>query len=388
MAREKSTNGGGMPIIPGGKLAAQLEGEEGYDRDSLNVLPLSIFPFENESLRHARLIMNAHLESVVEVFHDKHSGSGQLSVSEAEKEFGPQSGGSRTDMMVLRALGSLHSYDVFSLRYSLRELGIQVNDLEALKLSPQRVKLLTRYMKEFTRPLIGEIYGGDVEVQDFEDVVALFNQPNVDDARKKLRIMADRLGIELSDLPKFLEDYGDIFLSLSYYQQCLDEIRPTIDDFLHSIEEIQKHPQFTHNINLMKVCRTMHRTVSGLMKALAARFDSFERSTRNMWHNISAEKFREVAAMIESYHTTIGGELCSLSVKMDAWREHFPNSSVGGLSRRADFIMTDIRQGIENIREIEHAKPKQPPAGPPADPKAISTDAPRAASENSEEDAG
>jgi hypothetical protein len=376
MAADNTDSGNKLPITAGGKLATMLDEEDDYDRDSLNILPLSIFPFENESLRHARLIMNAHLESVVEVFHDKQSGSGQLDVGEAEKEFGPMSGGSRTDMMVLRALGSLHSYDVFSLRYSLRELGIEVNDLEALKLSDQRVKQLTSYMKDFTHPLIQEIYGNeDVDIQNFGDVIALFKNPDMGEARKKLRIMADKLGVDLADLPKFLEDYGDIFLSLSYYQQCLDEIRPTIKDFLRSIEEIQNNPQFLHNINLMKTCRMMHRTVGGLMKALASRFDSFEESTRNMWHNISAEKFREVEAMIESYHTTIGGELCSLSVKMDAWKQHFPNRRTGGPARRADFLMTDIRQGIENIIEIERAGPR-PKKTMPKNPKAISEEAP------------
>jgi hypothetical protein len=381
-----------MPFSENGKIAAMLEEEEDFDRNSLHTLTLNIIPFENESLRHARLIMNTHLESVVEVFHGRQSGSGQLDVGEAEKEFGPASGGSRTDMVILRALGELHSYDVFSLRVAMRELGIEVNDVEALRLSDQRIKELTAYMKEFTHPLIMEIYGSnDVDIQNFEDVVGLFKDPDVERARDKMRMMADKLGIELNELPKFLEDYGDIFLSLSYFKQCLDQIKPTIKDFRRSIEEIEEHPQLIGNQNLMKTCRRMRLTVDGLLRALASRFETFEESTRHMWENISAEKFREVEALIESYHTTIGGELCSLSVKMDAWKAKFPNRRTGGPARRADFLMTDIRQGIENIREIERAAP-QPNKIMPANPKKISGQAPGdaksadAASETSEQE--
>ncbi len=42
--------------------------------------------------------------------------------------------------------------------------------------------------------------------------------------------------------------------------------------------------------------------------------NNVERSTQDMWDNISAERFHQVEDMIESFHTTIGGELCSLSV--------------------------------------------------------------------------
>jgi hypothetical protein len=98
--------------------------------------------------------------------------------------------------------------------------------------------------------------------------------------------------------------------------------------------------------------------VTNLMLTLTARFESFEESTQDMWDNISYERFRSVEAMIKSYHTTIGGELCSLSVKMDAWKKLFPSKRAGGPARRADFILTEIRQGIDKIREIEESAPK------------------------------
>ena len=61
--------------------------------------------------------------------------------------------------------------------------------------------------------------------------------------------------------------------------------------------------------------------------------------------------------MISSYHTTIGGVLCSLSVKMEAWARLFPTLSSGGPGKRAEFIMSEMKQGMENIQEIEDSAP-------------------------------
>ncbi len=61
--------------------------------------------------------------------------------------------------------------------------------------------------------------------------------------------------------------------------------------------------------------------------------------------------------MIESYHTTIGGVLCALSVKMDAWARLFPKKDSGGPVKRAEFIMSEMRQGIDKFQKIEDSAP-------------------------------
>ena len=62
-------------------------------------------------------------------------------------------------------------------------------------------------------------------------------------------------------------------------------------------------------------------------------------------------------SLIESYHTTIGGVLCALSVKIDAWHNLFPSHDTGGPVKRAEFIMSEMKQGIENIQKIETSAP-------------------------------
>ena len=51
-----------------------------YDRDSLHVLPLCIVPLETHALQRTRMIKNAQLESVIEMFEGKSTGSGQIKI--------------------------------------------------------------------------------------------------------------------------------------------------------------------------------------------------------------------------------------------------------------------------------------------------------------------
>jgi hypothetical protein len=52
------------------------------------------------------------------------------------------------DMTNMRKVGALPSDDVYSLRISLREMNIVVNDHDALKLSDSMSKELTAYMAD------------------------------------------------------------------------------------------------------------------------------------------------------------------------------------------------------------------------------------------------
>lgn len=328
------------------------------DRDSLYILPLAMVPVQTAALRRARLIKNARLQSAIEFFEGADIGSGQLPVEDLRKEFGWSRVPPHPDLVLLRKLALLSSYDVYSLRILLRQHGIVVNDLDAFRLSPAKVQDLTTYMTEFTRPLMVQIYGDeDRSIQTFDDIVALFRDPDVRKARDKLKNMADRLGIGLAEIPKFLEDYGDIFLSLSYYRNCLDRISPVIDTFLHSLREIRGNYQLKQDNNLMHTCDVIEVAINDMMSSITGRFENFDRSTKDLWNNLTAERFRKVETAITSYHTTIGGVLCALSVKIDAWSASFPYKNSGGPIKRAEFIRSEMKQGFDHIRKIEDNAP-------------------------------
>ncbi len=329
------------------------------DRDALHILPLAMLPFETASLRRARLIKNVRLRSMVELFADEKTGSGQMEVDHIPTQFNWPVRPPHKDHVLLKKLAPLPSYDVYSLRILFREQGIPINDVEDLKLSGDKVKELTSYMKTFTHPLIEQIYGGDdVTIQTFDDVLKLFRDPDIQKVREKLQKMSETLMIDMQDVPRFLEDYGDVFLSLSYYRQCMDKIEPVLDEFLEALTELRGNYQFQQNNHLLETCKLIEATLNSLMAAISGRFETFDRYTGNMWQNLDAARFQQVKRFIENYHTTIGGCLCALTVKMKAWSQRFPHPEAGGPSKRAEFIMSEMKQGIELLEEIEASAPK------------------------------
>lgn len=325
------------------------------DRDTLHTLALKYMPLQKDTLKHARMIKNSKLESVVEMFRDRDIGSGQIEIEKLTQQFGPDALPA-ADFKLLRRLALMPSYDVYSLRVALRNEGINVNDQEALRLTPDKVAELSSYMKQFTRPLLKEIYGDEgAHIDSLDDVIGLFRDPDVERARHRLTVMAAKLGIDIFTIPRFLEDYADIFMSLSYYKQCLDYVTPSVYEFFDALKELRKSYQMRSNMQLMNACKDIESTFSELLTTVTGRIESFDRHTKDMWDNLSADRFRKIEATIKTFHTMMGGILCALMLKIDAWVTMFPNSRVGAPGRRADFIMNDMQNGMRRIREIQAA---------------------------------
>lgn len=326
------------------------------DRDAMHILPLACLNIETRALREVRLIKNNQIRTVVELFHGDAVGSGQMEIEHLHSEFNWNTSDPPKDLILLRRLAPLKSFDVYSLRISLREMGVDLKDISALQLSDKKKAELTAYMKGFTEPLIKKIYGDEnLKIDSFDDVIGLFSDPDVAKVKARLEAMAKELHIGLMDVPHFLEDFGDVFLSLSYYRACMDQIEPIVEEFSDSIEDLKKSYQFKNNAHLMQTCDTVERTLTGLLTAIGGRLETFERNTEDMWKNLSADKFNQVKQHIQSYHTIIGGSLCALTVKMDAWKHQFPDRNIGGPTRRSEFIMSEMKAGMERLREIQAA---------------------------------
>jgi hypothetical protein len=314
------------------------------DRDSLYILPLAIIPFETPGLGKARMVKNVGLESVIEVFTDEKTGSGQVRPEDLHQVF---SGLASSDRRVIKKLEKLPTFDVYSLRILLRQQKIPVNDYSELRLSERKVRDLDRYMKRFTRPLALQLFnGGASHAEDDVDLIALLRNADAQRVRRNLQSLAKDLDLMLDELPKFLEDYGDIFLSVAYFQECLDAIQPIIRDFLGSLGEICSHVQLRHDKELMETCRQTQANVVHRMRHVAECLKIFEINAENLWGRLSADHFRSVKTLVHNSHTTLGGHLCALTVKMDAWSRRFPTPDSGGPHIRAEFICSNIRQGL------------------------------------------
>ncbi|MEQ8355626.1 MAG: hypothetical protein RH942_08815 [Kiloniellaceae bacterium] len=325
------------------------------DADSLYRLSLSGLPFKTAGLRKARLIKNTNFDGVIELFYDEKAGSGQISPNRLSEIFLFDSR-NNSDLELIEQLSQLSSYDVYTVRVALRRLGLEVEDHTALQLSPGLSRTLVPHMKSFTRPLIRAVYGEDAEEpEDLRNMVSLFKTPDVELARRNLQRLSNRMRIDVSAIPKFLEDYGDVYLSLAYYQYCLDQSRPQIMSFLDTIEEMQSSPSLRQTANLMAACKSLENKVTGIVNDVGDILEMFRLRTTDMWEQMSEDTFRRMESMIIGYQSCIGGALCIITVKMDAWNRQFPQKGIGGPWSRADFLMTSMRPGLEKVERIDYS---------------------------------
>tara|TARA_B100000676_G_scaffold312161_1_gene385057 strand:+ start:3518 stop:4573 length:1056 start_codon:yes stop_codon:yes gene_type:complete len=332
--------------------------EQESDMDALHVLPLNIIPFELLGLKRAKLIKNVRLETVIEMFRDASTGSGQVRVEEAAKILGIAEEEPHPDLIKLRSLSDLNSFDVFTLRLELRNAGVALDEHAELKLSKSKNKELTDYMSEFTRPLISQVYSGsNTDITDVNQIIDMFKHPDHGQAAENLRKLATTLNLTIPEIPRFLEDYGDIFLSVAYFKNCFEIIIPIILEFTESMEKLRINPQIKEDKIFINNSLFIENTLNNVTLSITNRFDSFQRHSNEMWNDINAESFSRVKELISSHHSTIGGVLCGLAVKMSMWNELFA-ARRGSPQARADFVLHEMLPGIEKIAEVEASAPK------------------------------
>ena len=321
---------------------ADLEPAADFDRDAIHVLPLGIIPLESSGLGRLKMLKNDEMESVIEVFGGD-SGSGQVKLDSLHLTFPDLS---NKDDRILQKLAKLTSYDVFCLRVHLRALGIDVDEDEHLKLSENKQTELRDYMSKFTKRLIVEVFGADDQVSDFRDVLALYRNPDKTQAAAKLNQLAESLGVDVHQVPAFLEDYGDIYLSIAYYRECLERVQAGIEDFEVTIRDIRAHPHLGKDRSLTSICDRLLKKAKRLDETARKRFEVFEDYTDKMWENMDTDRFQDFKSVVVSNHTALGAVLCTLSVKMTAWMQKFPHPTSGGMFNRAEFIRVKMQRGF------------------------------------------
>lgn len=340
-----------------GEYYSNAESEPELDMDALHILPLSIVPFYTSGLKRARMVKNIQLESVVELFNEIKSGSGQVKINQLHTVFDWDKVESDKDQSIIRNLGTMNSYDVYTLRISLRKLGIPVNEHEELKLSESKNKQLSKYMVDFTHPLLKQIYGSsDANIETLDQLMGMFKSPDQAKALENLGKLARSLKIKITDIPDFLEDYGDIFMSLAYFKECANRLIPNVLIFISDISEFKENNHLKSQKDLMNTCEYLDSCLTNIIDSLARRFESFEKHSQEMWHDINPDNFQYVKNMIASHHETLGGVLCGLTVKMARWQEKFGNGR-GGPVQRSELVMSEMRAGIEMIEKIEKSAP-------------------------------
>lgn len=321
--------------------------------DAIHILPLSYVPLKTRALSRARLIKNGRLESVIELFTDARAGSGQIEPRDLGQAFDIED---ELDVQIIKSLTQLTSYDVYSLRTELRRLKIDVDAAKYLRLSAAKQAALAPYMASYVRPLILRVYGAQrTDLETLGDILRLFRDPDVASALHNLRQLAQALGVDLDQVPGLLADYGDVFLSLSYYESCLKEVEPEIRSILDTIDRIRGHQRTRADKGLQAACDVIDRNLTGLLTEMRGLTDLFRARTQDMWETITLENFRVMRALIEAFQTEIGRNICIAVVKAKAWSRHFPDEAAGALTARARIMTSEIRPGIERIVQFNYA---------------------------------
>jgi hypothetical protein len=323
------------------------------DSDSLDRLSLSIVPLTTSTLKNARLIKNGRMETAVELHNDPISGSLQIKPEDISEAFK----GAEKDQQIITALSELNSYDVYSMRSSLKQLGIPVSD-DALKLSDTMKAALNGYALEFVRPLVERIFGSanaDVDASEGgESLNRILKDSDVGRVRRNLATITNRTGIPTDEIPTFLEMYSDVFLSVAYYRHCYAAVEPDVQRFMIWVKELEKHRDVMTSPQTMNSCKKVEATMKFLSASIRERFAKFHTSFEVFWDNISKKAFDELRQQIEENHTSMGAVLCGLGVKMNNWTQAFPDNTVGGPAKRAKFVMTEMEPGIEKLKMMEN----------------------------------
>ena len=204
-------------------------------------------------------------------------------------------------------------------------------------------------MRAFTKPLFQVIYDKVQNTTSIQEIIEMFTNPDVDIARKNLHHLSSVLKVPIREIPTFLENYGDVYLSLAYYQQILDKNFQNLNEFIEEMAGMLKNPIYKDQPGLMAACAITKTVLTDVVTEAANILDIFEKRTFGMWEDISAEKFRDISNLINSYHVRMGGALCIIDVKMRAWAERFPDRERGSMSQRANFIMSDMKCGLEKM---------------------------------------
>jgi hypothetical protein len=328
-----------------------------YDRDSIHTLPLVCVPIENLALRKARLIRNVHLESRIELFRESGVGSGQIGIDEIPDFFGGQGQPVVDDVALLKKIGGLPAFDPYSLRIGLRRAGIDLADKNIFQLSESKKAELFPLMRQITRPLVTYLYDtGDIATSDTDALMKAIAQPNKRKVLSRLENMAAALDVSLEDLPNMLQDYGDTYLALSYYRSYFNFALPAVNRLVDWIEDVKSSGVITRDNGVLKTMKQTQDVLTHVCGSVRERFEGFDQRLEIKWDLMEIGQFNAIRRLINTHQATLAEVLCGLTVKVYEWEQAFPSGG-GSPEKRADFVGTQIRPGLDRIWAVERRAP-------------------------------
>jgi hypothetical protein len=316
----------------------------------MDTLPLSIIPLTSQSLKSARLVKNKQMETMVELHGDPLSGSLQIRPEDVASTF-PNS---KDDQAIITGLAALKSYDVYSLRTSLKQLGIDV-DPKALELSSPVKEMLGQHALDFSRPLILNIFGTGSDGLDdaAADLRKVLRDPDVARVQARLTLMAQTTGIPVAGIPEFLQTYSDLFLSVAYYRYSFERIGPDINRFWPWLADLRNYREISASPSAVASCRTVEENLRFLCTSIGERLAEFKAAFEVFLGDMNSKSFERLRQQVADKYTGMGAVLCGVVVKMRDWSNTFPDNNSGAPAARSKYVITELEPILQQLKDKE-----------------------------------
>ena len=316
--------------------------------DSITSLPLSAFNLENSTLRSATLRKNIALDTVIDFTDSLRQDIGLITQKELMLHFDRDDVGD-ADKKTLSSLTSLPSFDCYTLKVALAPLKIKVLDEKIFNLSSKMKTTLFPLMSRITRPLIQYLYSDQkFGVSDTETLLRLIKDTEPLKVRNRLEIMAQNMSVPLSKLIEILEEFGELFLSVSFFERINIEASSKIDQLILWAEDGVSNSNLRNDPSAQSQFSQIERRLGYIKTNLHNRFDNLGKITQIDWEEFDASDFKKVKREILSQQANLSIALCGILVKAFEWEKQFP--SAGGSPQQClEFISQDLNIGLEYL---------------------------------------
>jgi len=316
--------------------------------DSITSLPLSAFNLENSTLRSATLRKNIALDTVIDFTNSLRQDIGLITQKELMLHFDRDDVGD-ADKKTLSSLTSLPSFDCYTLKAALAPLKIKVLDENIFSLSSNMKTTLFPLMSRITRPLIQYLYSDQkFGVSDTETLLKLIKDTEPLKVRDRLEIMAQNMSVSLPKLIENLEEFGELFLSVSFFERINIEASSKIDQLILWAEDGVSNSNLRNDPSAQSQFSQVERRLGYIKANLHSRFDNLSRITQIDWEEFGASDFKTVKREILSQQANLATALCGIMVKAFEWEKQFP--SAGGSPQQClEFLSEDLNVGLDNL---------------------------------------
>ena len=316
--------------------------------DSIVSLPLSAFKLEHATLQTATLRKNIALETVIDFTDTDKRDVGLISPKELMLHF-ERDEISDADKKTISSLTSLQSLDCYTLKTALAPLKIEVLDRNIFNLSSSMKTALFPLMSRITRPLIQYLYSDQkFGVSDTETLLRLIKDTEPTKVKDRLEIMAQNMSVSLTKLIESLEEFGDLFLSVSFFEKINIEACSKLDQLTLWAEDGVKNSNLRNDSSAQSKFSQVERRLGYIKSNLHSRFDHLGKITQIDWEEFGASDFKTIKREILSQQANLAIALCGVMVKTFEWEKQFP--SAGGSPQQClEFLSQDLSMGLENL---------------------------------------